>query len=234
MPWSRSRRRRGRSAAADDDAIWLQMSHRGRRRRRAPCRSCRRGRGSPTSIAPVLGTRKPAEDGELVVLASGPAEALGDGGARVRRRSAATDDRARRRAGGRDAVEARPEYLGPLAHRRPRRDHRGGRRPGSRRGAASSNVIEGGPLDAGYAQMKGAMMLAARLRALVSAAARAQGRAARHRGGRRPGPRPDPRRRRAPAVRRGGGDRPRRRRHGGRVRGRQPARGRSSSRGALS
>ncbi len=59
--------------AAADDAIWLQMSTIGEEATER-CAKLASERGLHYFDAPVLGTKKPAEDGKLVVLASGPRE----------------------------------------------------------------------------------------------------------------------------------------------------------------
>jgi 3-hydroxyisobutyrate dehydrogenase len=60
--------------AASDDAIWLQMSTIGHEATDR-CIAKAAERGLTFVDAPVLGTKKPAEEGKLVVLASGPDEA---------------------------------------------------------------------------------------------------------------------------------------------------------------
>ncbi len=65
----------GALGGMSDDAVWLQLSTVG-------LDACRRladlaaERGITFVDAPVLGTRKPAEDGKLKILASGPDEAI--------------------------------------------------------------------------------------------------------------------------------------------------------------
>jgi 3-hydroxyisobutyrate dehydrogenase len=56
-----------------DGAVWLQMSTIGLEGTER-CAALAREHGIPFVDAPVLGTKQPAENGELVVLASGPAE----------------------------------------------------------------------------------------------------------------------------------------------------------------
>ena len=56
-----------------DGAVWLQMSTVGVA---AAERLAERAGGATYVDAPVIGTKQPAENGELVILASGPAEAL--------------------------------------------------------------------------------------------------------------------------------------------------------------
>jgi 3-hydroxyisobutyrate dehydrogenase len=64
----------GALEALPDGAIWVQMSTIGLEGTDR-CRELARRTGSPLVDAPVLGTRQPAEQGKLVVLASGPQEA---------------------------------------------------------------------------------------------------------------------------------------------------------------
>jgi 3-hydroxyisobutyrate dehydrogenase len=59
---------------ASDDAIWLQMSTIGHEATDR-CIEVAREAGITFVDAPVLGTKQPAEEGKLVVLASGPDEA---------------------------------------------------------------------------------------------------------------------------------------------------------------
>jgi 3-hydroxyisobutyrate dehydrogenase len=56
---------------ASDDAIWLQMSTIGHEATER-CIATAAEAGIPFVDAPVIGTKKPAEEGKLVVLASGP------------------------------------------------------------------------------------------------------------------------------------------------------------------
>ena len=60
--------------SAQDDAIWLQMSTIGEAGTER-CAEVAERRGLTLIDAPVLGTKQPAEEGKLVVLASGPQEA---------------------------------------------------------------------------------------------------------------------------------------------------------------
>ncbi len=62
--------------AADSDVLWLQMSTIGEEGPER-CLALARERGVQMLDAPVLGTKQPAEDGELVVLASGPEQLRG-------------------------------------------------------------------------------------------------------------------------------------------------------------
>ncbi len=64
----------GLDATTDPHPIWLQMSTIGEAATRL-CESIANSRGVGFVDAPVLGTREPAERGELVILESGPEEA---------------------------------------------------------------------------------------------------------------------------------------------------------------
>src|SRR5215208_1115558 len=57
------------------EALWVQMSTVGLEATHSAMSLASR-RGAPFVDAPVLGTRQPAEEGQLVVLASGPDDAL--------------------------------------------------------------------------------------------------------------------------------------------------------------
>jgi 3-hydroxyisobutyrate dehydrogenase len=61
----------GALAAMTDSAVWLQMSTIGEQGTQQ-CARLAAGHGTPFIDAPVLGTRQPAEEGKLVILASGP------------------------------------------------------------------------------------------------------------------------------------------------------------------
>ena len=61
-------------SASSDDALWLQMSTIGHEATDR-CIELAEQRGTTFVDAPVLGTKKPAEEGKLVVLASGPDDA---------------------------------------------------------------------------------------------------------------------------------------------------------------
>ena len=63
----------GGLATAGADAVWLQMSTIGERGTER-CQQLARDHGLALVDAPVLGTKKPAEDGALVILGSGPDE----------------------------------------------------------------------------------------------------------------------------------------------------------------
>jgi 3-hydroxyisobutyrate dehydrogenase len=173
----------GALAAMDDDAIWVQSSTIGLEGTEGAA-ALAAERGVTFVDAPVLGTRQPAEQGALTVLASGPDDAL---------------DRLEPLW---EPIAARVERLGPAG-------------AGTRtklvanmwvlalvEGVAETialaealgvdprtflGLIEGGPLDSAYAQMKGRAMierefppafplhLAAKDAALVDAAARRHG-----------------------------------------------------------
>ena len=64
------------SAPLPEDAIWLQMSTTGIEGTER-CQQMARAHGLTFFDAPVLGTKAPAEQGNLIVLASGPAELRG-------------------------------------------------------------------------------------------------------------------------------------------------------------
>jgi 3-hydroxyisobutyrate dehydrogenase len=66
----------GALAGVGEGAVWLQMSTIGTEATER-CAELAREQGLVFVDAPVLGTRKPAEDGQLVVLASGPEEVRG-------------------------------------------------------------------------------------------------------------------------------------------------------------
>ena len=66
----------GGLAGARGELVWLQMSTIGEAGTER-CAALARARGVAFVDAPVLGTRQPAEDGALVVLASGPEEVRG-------------------------------------------------------------------------------------------------------------------------------------------------------------
>lgn len=61
----------GALSAMTDSAVWLQMSTIGEEGTQQ-CARLAAGHGTPFIDAPVLGTRQPAEEGKLVILASGP------------------------------------------------------------------------------------------------------------------------------------------------------------------
>ncbi|MFC7511827.1 NAD(P)-binding domain-containing protein [Streptomyces thermocarboxydus] len=79
--------------------------------------------------SPVLGTRKPAEDGQLTVLAAGPVESRDTVTPVFDAVGARTVDRRGRSGGRRHPAEARRQQLGPRGHRRRGRDPGAGPRP---------------------------------------------------------------------------------------------------------
>jgi 3-hydroxyisobutyrate dehydrogenase len=141
--------------AMDPDAIWAQMSTVG-----VQATSELAGLATEAGIAfvdaPVLGTKKPAEDGELIVLASGPTDALercepifdavgsrtemlGEAGGGTRMKLVLNSWVLSLTAGLAETISV-AETLGV----EPRR---------------FLDVIEGGPTNAVYAQLKGGMMI---------------------------------------------------------------------------
>jgi 3-hydroxyisobutyrate dehydrogenase len=66
----------GAAGESVGDAVWLQMSTIGEAGTER-CAELARARGLAFIDAPVLGTRQPAEEGKLVVLASGPEQLSG-------------------------------------------------------------------------------------------------------------------------------------------------------------
>ena len=208
----------GALAAMADDALWLQMSTVGIAATEALA-ALAEERDVPFVDAPVLGTKAPAEQGALTVLASGP------------------DDVHERCAPVFDAVGVKTVWLGQAGTATRAKLVLNHWVLGLTEAVAETvalaealdidpqlflDTIEGGPLDSGYAQMKGGAMIArsfdpsftlalARKDAglVLEAAERHEHEAAIARGGRAPD---------------GQGDRgrPRRRGHGGDVL-RQPA-----------
>jgi 3-hydroxyisobutyrate dehydrogenase len=144
-------------AAARDGAIWLQMSTVGVARTDEFAQ-----RAADSGIAyvdcPVSGTRKPAEEGKLVVLASGPSEAVdaarpvfeaigsktvevGDEPGAATRLKLVINTWVLSLTASLGETIAVADALGVDAKR-------------------FLEVIEGGPMDSAYAQMKGGLMLA--------------------------------------------------------------------------
>ena len=142
--------------AARDGGVWLQMSTVGLARTDEFAR-----RGADAGIAyvdcPVSGTRKPAEEGKLVVLASGPPEAVaaarpvfeaigsktvevGDSPGDATRLKLVINTWVLSLTASLGETIAVADALGVDAKR-------------------FLEVIEGGPMDSAYAQMKGGMML---------------------------------------------------------------------------
>jgi 3-hydroxyisobutyrate dehydrogenase len=142
--------------AADRDTIWIQMSTIGVKGTER-CRDLARERGVTFVDAPVLGTRAPAEQGKLIVLASGPEDAR-DGCEPIF-----------------DAVGARTEWLGEAGAGTRLKVVINGWLVGVVGVLAETitvaralgvdperffSAVEGGPLDLPYARIKGAAMLA--------------------------------------------------------------------------
>jgi len=142
--------------AADRDTIWIQMSTIGVKGTER-CRDLARERGVTFVDAPALGTRAPAEQGKLIVLASGPEDAR-DGCEPIF-----------------DAVGARTEWLGEAGAGTRLKVVINGWLVGVVGVLAETitvaralgvdperffSAIEGGPLDLPYARIKGAAMLA--------------------------------------------------------------------------
>lgn len=145
----------GALAAMGDDAVWVQMSTVGLRATEA-LSALAAERGVAYVDAPVLGTRQPAQAGELVVLASGPGGALercaelfgavgtktlelGDVGAGTRLKLVMNNW-----VVSLTTVVAETIALAETLDVDPRR---------------FLDTIAGGPLDSGYAQTKGAAMI---------------------------------------------------------------------------
>jgi 3-hydroxyisobutyrate dehydrogenase len=142
--------------AADGDTTWIQMSTIGVKGTER-CRDLARERGVTFVDAPVLGTRSPAEQGKLIVLASGPEDAR---------------DRCEPIFG---AVGARTEWLGEAGAGTRLKVVINGWLVGVVGVLAETitvaralgvdperffSAVEGGPLDLPYARTKGAAMVA--------------------------------------------------------------------------
>lgn len=143
-------------SGADADTTWIQMSTIGVRGTER-CRGLARERGVTFVDAPVLGTRAPAEQGKLIVLASGPEDAR-DGCEPIF-----------------DAIGARTEWLGEAGAGTRLKVVINGWLVGVVGVLAETitvaralgvdperffSAIEGGPLDLPYARIKGAAMVA--------------------------------------------------------------------------
>ncbi len=139
-----------------DDAVWLQMSTIGERATRR-CADLAAEHGVPFVDAPVLGTKQPAEQGALVVLASGPED--------VRDRVQPIFD----------AVGHRTIWVGPAGSGSRLKLVTNAWILAVVEGAAESlalaeglgldpqlllDAVDGGPLDLPYLQMKGSGMIA--------------------------------------------------------------------------
>ena len=197
------------AAALGGQDVWVQASTVGIEGTER-CAALAAERGVAFVDAPVLGTRQPAEDGKLIVLASGP------------------DAQRERLAPLFDAVAARTLWLGEAGAGTRLKLVANTWVLSLVEGLAETlalaeglgvppqaflDAIAGGPLDAGYAQAKGKGMIERDVPARVPAAPRGQGPAAR--GGRRRAPRArrPARRRDRGALRRGRRARARRPRH---------------------
>ena len=214
-PVARRRRRRARGPRRRGGGRRRRADHAGRRRRGArrraawslaegqiwwqastigiegieQCEALTQETGAILVDAPVLGTRLPAEEGNLVVLASGLDAALDSLRAALRRGRAA--DHAPRGCGHRDAAQARGQPVGPGRDPGHRRDHR--LRPVA--GVEPEWVLEaleGGALDLPYFRMKSEAHARRGLPGLLRAGARGQGCAAGGGGGGAPRGRPAP------------------------------------------
>jgi len=145
----------GALSAMTDDATWIQMSTVGIAGTEALA-ALAQERGVAFVDAPVLGTRKPAEDGALQVLASGP------------------DDQHDRCAPLFEAVGASTQWLGEAGAGSRTKLVLNSWLLSLTEAVAESvafaealdvdpkvflSTIEGGPLDVAYAQMKGAAMI---------------------------------------------------------------------------
>lgn len=143
-------------ATADRDTTWIQMSTIGVNGTER-CRDLARERGATFVDAPVLGTRSPAEQGKLIVLASGPEDAR-DGCEPIF-----------------GAVGARTEWLGAAGAGTRLKVVINGWLVGVVGVLAETitaaralgvdperffSAVEGGPLDLPYARVKGAAMVA--------------------------------------------------------------------------
>jgi 3-hydroxyisobutyrate dehydrogenase len=146
----------GALAAMDDDALWLQMSTVGLLAA-AELQTVAAEAGVEFVDAPVLGTRQPAEDGKLIVLASGPSGALERARPAFDTMAAKVAELGEAGAGSRMKVVVNSWILTLTA--------------GLAETLALAEVLDvdgsdfleliaGGPLDVAYAQMKGEAMLA--------------------------------------------------------------------------
>ncbi len=134
----------GALAGARPNSVWIQMSTIGEQGT-ARCAELAREHGIGFVDAPVLGTKQPAQEGKLVVMASGP-QSLRERVAAGVRRGRSAHDVGRRRGRREHAAEARDECLDRVRRRGSRRDDRARRGPRARR-LAFFDAIDGGPLD---------------------------------------------------------------------------------------
>ena len=146
---------RGALAALPRDAVWVQSSTVGIE---ATERFGRMAADAGVAFvdAPVLGTKAPAEAGELLVLASGPADALERVAPIFEAVGARTVELGDAGAGSRMKLVANEWVLAlttALAETLALADALG------IEGERFLDVISGGPVDAGYAQIKGKMMV---------------------------------------------------------------------------
>ena len=109
-----------RQAGLAEGQIWWQASTIGLDGTEQ-CAALAHEAGATLVDAPVLGTKPPAEEGKLMILASGPDDAL-DACAPLFDAVGAND--ARRRGGDRHAAQARGQLVGPGRHPGHRRDDR--------------------------------------------------------------------------------------------------------------
>ena len=200
----------GALAAMPDDALWLQMSTVGIAATEALA-TLAEERSVPFVDAPVLGTKAPAEQGKLQVLASGP------------------EDQRERCRPIFDAVGADTQWLGEAGAGTRTKLVLNNWLLTLTEGTAETialaealdvdpriflSTIEGGPLDSAYAQMKGGAMIERSLRPLLRPVPGPQGRRPGAGGGGAPRPaRAGGRGGQAPDGEGGGGG-PRRRGHG--------------------
>ena len=143
-------------AALEPDAVWVQSTTVGPAgmARIADAAGAAAGR---LLDAPVLGTKQPAETGNLIVLVSGPTHGSRPRRCRARRRGC-PDARGRRRDRRGQRAQAGVQLVGRLHQRR----GRAGPRPRRRARARPRLFLEGirgGAADSAYAQVKGGIMI---------------------------------------------------------------------------
>ncbi|MFL5870889.1 MAG: NAD(P)-dependent oxidoreductase [Solirubrobacterales bacterium] len=146
----------GALEAMSRESIWIQASTVGLASTEE-LMNLAEGAGVPFVDSPVLGTKAPAEAGELTVLASGPGEALASVRPVFEAVGARTIELGAAGNGSRMKLIVNDWLLTltmALAETLALADALG------IDGAKFLEVIEGGPIDAGYAQLKGKMMLA--------------------------------------------------------------------------
>ncbi len=108
--------------------------------------------------APVLGTKAPAEQGKLIVLAAGDADGRERCAPVFDAVAAKTVDLGDDPVAG-AAAEGRPELVDRRARRGARRDDGAGQGASGVEQEQFLETISGGPLDTPYAQMKGKVMI---------------------------------------------------------------------------